>query len=67
MFYTEILKQSTKNVSANFITQINHKNDPVANGWLNKDAFYIPKFNEPAKHSFKSYYPVIKNQIKNGN
>ncbi|MDU4982558.1 MAG: hypothetical protein E6258_08205, partial [Campylobacter ureolyticus] len=32
------LKQSTKNVSANFITQINHKNDPVANGWLNKDA-----------------------------
>ena len=61
------LKQSTKNVGANFITQINHKNDPVANGWLNKDAFYIPKFNEPAKHSFKSYYPIIKNQIKNGN
>ena len=61
------LKQSTKNVGANFITQINHKNDPVANWLLNKDAFYIPKFNEPAKHSFKSYYPIIKNQIKNGN
>ena len=67
MFYTEILKQSTKNVGANFITQINHKNDPVANWLLNKDAFYIPKFSEPAKHSFKSYYPIIKNQIKNGN
>ena len=39
------LKQSTKNVGANFITQINHKNYPVANRWLNKDASYEMKYN----------------------
>ncbi|MCZ6187178.1 hypothetical protein O6B97_08770 [Campylobacter ureolyticus] len=68
MFYTEILKQSTKNVSANFITQINHKNDPVANGWLNKDASYEFDDYKDLKnyHPFETYYPDIKD-IKNKN
>ncbi|MCZ6135734.1 hypothetical protein [Campylobacter ureolyticus] len=73
------LKQSTKNVGANFITQINHKNDPVANGWLNKDASYRMKFLNDDKsfrlpffddlkeyHPFETYYPDIKD-IKNKN
>ena len=57
------LKQSTKNVGSNFITQINHKNDPVANGWLNKDASYEFDIKEPFKHSFKTYYPIIQNLL----
>ncbi|MGH1601283.1 hypothetical protein [Campylobacter majalis] len=59
------LKENTNKVGANFIDQINHTNDPVANGWLNKDASYTIK--ESIKedldtnHPFGStYYPLIK-------
>ncbi|CAD7289848.1 hypothetical protein LMG7974_01933 [Campylobacter majalis] len=39
------LKENTNKVGANFIDQINHTNDPVANGWLNKDANYDITYN----------------------
>lgn len=62
------LKQSTKAVGANFIMQINHKNDPVANGWLNRDGDYHINgglFDDlSTNHPFGTiYYPLIKETI----
>lgn len=58
------LKDSTSKVGADFIIQINNPNDPVANGFLNKDGNYEFNFKQPFKHSFESYYPNITPYIK---
>lgn len=57
------LKESTKSVGATFVNQINHSNDPVANGWLNEDANYKFNLKEPFKHSFETYYPYVKQEL----
>lgn len=60
------LQTSANNVGATFQTQINHPNDPVANGWLNENTDYEYKFklwnqltplgNLEKKHPFENYY-----------
>ena len=62
------LKESTNGVGANFIIQVNHENDPVANGILNSDANYEFKTLNDVEiyHPFSTYYHEIKGYIKNG-
>ena len=62
------LKESTNGVGANFIIQVNHENDPVANGILNSDANYEFKTLNDVEiyHPFSTYYHEIKEYIKNG-
>ncbi|WP_228568958.1 hypothetical protein [Campylobacter sputorum] len=57
-------------VGADFIIQINHPNDPVANGFLNKDGNYdmtTIKIWKDIKnyHPFETYYPNIIKYINN--
>jgi len=54
---TELYK-STQGVGANFVGQVVHPNDPVANGFLNGDADYDFSgfFDIKNYHSFESYY-----------
>ncbi|WP_228568959.1 hypothetical protein [Campylobacter sputorum] len=60
------LKDSTSKVGADFIIQINNPNDPVANGFLNKDGDYeFKNFNDLSNyHPFETYYPNIIKYIK---
>ena len=62
------LKESTNGVGANFIIQVNHENDPVANGILNSDANYEFKSLNDVEtyHPFSTYYHEIKEYIMNG-
>ena len=62
------LKESANGVRANFIIQVNHENDPVANGILNSDANYEFKSLNDVEtyHPFSTYYYKIKGHIKNG-
>ena len=62
------LKESTNDVGANFIIQVNHENDPVANGFLNSDANYEFKSIKDIEkyHPFSTYYHEIKEYITNG-
>lgn len=57
------LKESLNTVGATFVKQINHTNDPVANGWLNEDANYKFNLKEPFKHSFETYFPYVKQEL----
>ncbi|WP_428028676.1 hypothetical protein [Arcobacter sp.] len=58
------LEKSASKVGAVVITQINHSNDPVANGWLNGDANYNIDFSQKIpiwddlknNHPFTNYY-----------
>ncbi|ASM36867.1 hypothetical protein [Campylobacter sputorum] len=62
------LKDSTSKVGAEFIIQINNPNDPVANGFLNKDGNYDIKyglFDDLEFHKFENYFPNIKLYIQN--
>ncbi|MBF6670174.1 hypothetical protein CSPB12327_08495 [Campylobacter sp. RM12327] len=64
------LKDSTSKVGAEFIMQLNHPNDPVANGFLNKDGDYdmtTIKIWKDIKnyHPFEIYYPNIIKYINN--
>ncbi|MBE7358885.1 hypothetical protein [Campylobacter sputorum] len=55
-------------VGADFIIQINNPNDPVANGFLNKDGNYDIKyglFDDLEFHKFENYFPNIKLYIQN--
>ncbi|WP_462112374.1 two-partner secretion domain-containing protein [Campylobacter concisus] len=62
------LKESANGVGANFIIQVNHENDPVANGILNSDANYEFKSLNDVEtyHPFSTYYHEIKEYIMNG-
>ncbi|OUT08115.1 two-partner secretion domain-containing protein [Campylobacter concisus] len=62
------LKESANGVGANFIIQVNHENDPVANGILNSDANYEFKTLNDVEtyHPFSTYYHEIKEYIMNG-
>ncbi|RXI36862.1 hypothetical protein CRU99_13165 [Malaciobacter mytili] len=55
------LEESTNKVGAKVITQINHPNDPIANGLLNKDANYDINFSQkiPIWDDLKNNHPFI--------